>query len=476
MRHTRYFIFLVAILFVAPQIWVPSRFLSGVDLALTEETRSLPDTRGRAEWKVGYWYWQGWSRDNSEVIDKKPAPVDLLYVHTGGYAAYRFGDGELMSVRMSWPDYLPQASSYVVVFRCEGPTCTRESVVKDLVGSYESLKRKASERGQNIVGLQIDYDCPTKQLTLYAEFLKKLRRTMAAGDFLSITALLDWFRPNTHLSDVIRQVDEFVPQFYDVDHGKARTANGGIAEPIDAVRWAPILNRYGKTYRLGIASFGRLLTISKRGSRSSSRDSDWMAVSGESPLEKLACGRGRFARHGGSSAGETIAYYQGTNTTCPPSRDEKTKLIIPTRQSILSAYKAAKAMGGFCRGVVFFRYPIGNESLILLPSEVSRIISVEKRASPEATTVETRDGLCAAVSCSDLFLRLKDRFPSKDLVFAIRSSGDLEYFVPDRLVQSRMRGPRLIEVKVPAFAGSPAVPVGRAVSREPVDFTVEEKQ
>ena len=50
-------------------------------------------------------------------------------------------------------------------------------------------------------------------------------------------------------------MDEFVPQFYDA--GPERAASG-IAEVIDAEKWAPIFNALGTPYRIGISSFGRV--------------------------------------------------------------------------------------------------------------------------------------------------------------------------------------------------------------------------
>jgi hypothetical protein len=319
-----------------------------------------------------------------------------------------------------------------------------------------------------LAGLQIDYDCPTKDLERYGRFLRDLRKALSEENLLSITALLDWFGPGTKVAHAVRWTDEFVPQFYDVDPRKIGAADGGIAEPIDPARWAPIFNDFRKPYRIGIASFGRIVEIRKtQETPSSSKNSGNVAIRGESPLEIMAQDKGMFVRHGSTAAGEIIARFKGGS-------NEMIKMVIPTQQSVSAAYNAAKAMGGFCSGVIFFRHPIGSEALALSVAEISHIIS-GKGAALEATIAEADDGFCAAASCSDLFVRLKDRFPSKDLVLTLRSSQDLEYFLPDRLVKARLRGPRLIEVGIPAYAGAPRIPVGRAVSRDPVKFVVEEK-
>ena len=102
---------------------------------------------------------------------------------------------------------------------------------------------------------EIDYDFPTSSLATYGTFLRELRQELPASQLLSITALLDWFGPRTAIADTVKWVDEFVPQFYDTAHERM---SGGIAEPIDALKWAPVFNAYRVPYRIGISSFGRI--------------------------------------------------------------------------------------------------------------------------------------------------------------------------------------------------------------------------
>jgi hypothetical protein len=434
-------------------------------MACTDVGRMGSD-RKRAEWKIGYWYWQGPGRVDTGTAGKEPVPIDLLYVHAGDRTVNPHAKQE--PVNMIWSERLPKADAYIAVLRYEGSGLIGENIIPNLTRSYESLKRRVAEKGQRVAGLQIDYDCPTRDLERYSRFLRDLRKALPEENLLSITALLDWFGPGTRVSDVIRWTDEFVPQFYDVDPGKTVAADGGLAEPIDPARWAPIFNGQRKPYRIGIASFGRIVEIRKTpDTRSSSQNSAKVTIRGESPLEIMVQDKGIFVRHGSSAAGEIIAHFRGGS-------NEMIKMVVPTHQSVSAAYNAAKAMGGFCSGVIFFRHPIGSEALALSPAEISRIIS-GKGAPLEATAAEADDGFCGATSCSDLFVRLKDRFPSKDVVLALRSSQDVEYFLPDRSVKARLRGPRLIEVTIPAYAGAPRIPVGRAVSRDPVRFVVEEK-
>lgn len=74
--------------------------------------------------------------------------------------------------------------------------------------------------GNQVVGLQIDFDSSTRQLGQYADFLLQLRKQLPPSYRLSITGLLDWTNhqdPNT-LHKLQQSVDEIVLQSYQGRH------------------------------------------------------------------------------------------------------------------------------------------------------------------------------------------------------------------------------------------------------------------
>jgi Protein of unknown function (DUF3142) len=70
--------------------------------------------------------------------------------------------------------------------------------------------------GNNLVGLQIDFDAGTKNLERYAEFLAGLRRVLPRDYALSVTGLLDWSANGDPggLDALAGVVDEVVLQIY----------------------------------------------------------------------------------------------------------------------------------------------------------------------------------------------------------------------------------------------------------------------
>jgi hypothetical protein len=68
-------------------------------------------------------------------------------------------------------------------------------------------------RGNNVVGVQLDFDSATGELALYEDFLREIRAQMPANYRLSITGLMDWIN---HSQDSLHLdfLDEVVLQTY----------------------------------------------------------------------------------------------------------------------------------------------------------------------------------------------------------------------------------------------------------------------
>lgn len=416
-------------------------------------------------WTVGYWFWDSYGRPHFDTGLPEP---ELLYVQAGSMSSSgRYGPVE---PSLRWPGTVPKAGEYFVLLRVDDPVVPSLEVIPVLARKYRSVKAAAARTRCRVAGFQLDFDCPTRLLGDYAVFLKALREALPAEDRLSITALLDWFGPGTAVKDLMPWVDEFVPQFYDTGLLPKEEESRGIAEPIDALLWAPRFNAMGKPYRLGISVFGRM-SVQKPGSgkeRFSVRDS----LLGYLRERELV-----LASRAKSAAGERVlrftARMRPSKFRAIPGEAEEVEMVLPTAESLKTAYEAAKAFGGACSGVIFFRWPSESESMVLRPDEVNRILAGGAAPSRDVVTVE--DGFCAAVQCSNLYVKLADRFPEKPVRVRVLASGDLDYFLPSEEVKAVLSGKRSIDVWIPAFAGVPAIFAGRAVSTAPVTFAIEEK-
>ena len=186
--------------------------MAGLFAAAGSASRATNVASGKPHqpWKTGYWVWAGESPAQAGFMP------DILYVETPP---------------RRWPRGLPPAYEYVAVRRMETDLPLTPAVAAAVVDDYKALVADAGPRVP-ITGLQIDYDSPARLLDAYGVFLAQLRQRLPPSDRLSITALLDWFRPYAGIDRVLHAVDEFVPQFYDTAH---KRTSAGIAEPIESV-------------------------------------------------------------------------------------------------------------------------------------------------------------------------------------------------------------------------------------------------
>ena len=371
--------------------------VAGLALRPTDAVPSKP----RESWKVGYWVWAG------EAPASATFTPEVLYV-------------EAPATR--WPRNLPRAAQYVVVQRIESTTALTPALAAGIVQHYSAVVADAGA-GVPVVGLQIDYDCPTRALESYGTFLKLVHQRLPSGSSLSTTALLDWFGPHTDIASALRWVDEFVPQFYDTVH--ARTS-AGIAQPIDSSKWAPVFNAYRVPYRIGISSFGRMarrrVDASGRTSIHYLRDESPMAFAGRRQLRQSIST---------TSAGELVVHYD----VLAPIDDEpelqagdSVDVTFPTESSVRAADEAARRFGGYCAGILAFRWPSRSETVTLAPDDVERI-----RAGGSLLTtanLELRHPQCIERECQDLYLDFGGRLASADRTIGIRAASPMDLFLP----------------------------------------------
>ena len=410
------------------------------------------------EWNIGFWLWH-----RGEAAPGPP--VDVLYYHGGGirhdrslpYRVY----GEL-------PTELPPARAYWFVFRYDGPGIPPADLAIALSERVAKLQHEARRRGIQLVGIQLDIDSPTRSLPEYAAFLRHVKAALPLGLELSITTLLDWFRPSTAIAAVIDEVDEFVPQFYDLQNPKDDHPDSAIAAPFDAAKWNPVFQRFGRRFRIGISTFGRARFVSPTPIYINIRDAepihlallpDFKASTSYTPARELVL---RYE----AQRKTTVAYTE----FAPGGAIEFT---LATPESIRTAVDQIRQLGGYSGGVIFFRWPVAYEPLAMPPKDVLRAAKREPDPSPP-TQLRVVDGHCAAVSCVDLYLEDLPRLTPGPTPFQIHSTIPIDYFVPSERGPARLVGPTQVGFTLPPFCGRHRLFLGRAVTPQPATFTLRQ--
>ena len=458
-------------------------------LVLSGCAGSLRSQPAPARWQTAFWYWP------TRGVEAAGAAVkpDVLFVHTGTiwkseyplYVKRAAGSqtpaqSRKWGVSDEWPESLPEAHEYWLVFRQEQPGVPDREVAPMLAERVSQILKTARSSGREVAGIQLDIDCPTGSLAAYAVFLKEVRNHLPQGLGISVTALLDWFRDGTSVADVIRNVDEFVPQFYDVasvDQPGGSNDWHAIAARIDPAVWAPRFNRFGKRFRIGIATFGRARYVPKPDPKQTHGYglrlfSDFTPIDiGSNPSFELRSSR--------TEANELILDYRPTRKVRVGYNDfepgDVVQFILSTPEAVKAATGNARRIGGHCAGVVFFRWPLANENLVMQPADTLTAAGLAQ-AEPKVVAIQAVDGHCAVVSCVDLYLANTNPLSSKTIRYAIRGSTELEYFLPEQRVPARMLAPSEIEVTIPPYCGRDSILLGRAVTAARAEFKVGEEQ
>jgi hypothetical protein len=374
------------------------------------------------------------------------------------------------------PTGLPKAKEYWLVFRCQKQAVPDLQSASMLAEAVSSILADARQRHLNIVGVQLDIDSPTSALPQYASYLREVRKELPQGLRLSITALLDWFRGGTAISQVIREVDEFVPQFYDIDSQSYR-GGAAIATKIDAARWGSVFNQFGKRFRVGISTFGRSRLVPKE-TAPNSRYSGASMFRDLVPLDIAGNDSFRLetARNG---ANELVLSYRATKNLgidyTKIDDGDMVQFILATPESVRAAVDSARQMKGNIAGVLFFRWPGSGEALTMQPEEVMLAAGVPRNGGQNRNRIDVVAGRCAAVACVDLYLQGPAPFSPHLLRYRVYSSVELEYFLPEKSVPVSMANPSELQVSLPPYCARGRLYLGRAVTARPSEFGVQEE-
>lgn len=437
------------------RVWVFAlTLLVCLGVSLPHFLKSTPaNVPANAAWTVGYWYWQS-SALIKPFSSRATADVDVLYVQVGSVPARR-ADEPWKIHNAGWPAGIPNARRHVAVYRIDTTRPLDANLARQIAESWKSVRTLAEDAGIAMASIQIDYDCPTEMLGSFARFLSLIRKDLPERTSVSITALPDWFRRGTAVADVIAEADEFVPQFYDLQtHGPN---DPQIAAAVSASRWKAAFDAFGVPYKIGISTFGRIFKVGSDNRRSYVPDiGPWQIakLSAETTHTRL----------------ESLELFVRIRT----GADDTFEMTLPTAESVRQAYEAVlQFRGGWASGVVFFRWPMENETLNLSPDEVRDVLQAD--ASGRSAGLDVRSGDCTGFYCADIWIQPEERFETTPSVLRVGSSEVVEYFLPGDAANVFAEEGDLLRVEIPPFLGLPRVYVGRVFTVKPADFRLRNK-
>ncbi|HYJ91890.1 MAG TPA: DUF3142 domain-containing protein [Pyrinomonadaceae bacterium] len=336
-----------------------------------------PRTLSTNEVPIVFWHWRTPAPDPHDISSAiSKAKMRKLFIRSGQFDSRNSIVERIQPMVGSYPSApveLHLAYNATPKLLREFEQIDPAKVALSVAGTYRSDLERANKDGANVVGLQLDFDVPTRLLSNYADLLRVLRAALPPDTNLSITGLPAWVLSND-LATVLQVVDFWIPQFYGSEIPLGVDRKIPISSAQDVARYVARVRQVGRPFYAGLSAYGYAVLYGKDGSlievrgdidrQQAGRDSELELIehsnfpnSDEDRIVYRARGdhvfRGLILR-----AGETIVF------------------DIPTVASLKAAARAVRENAGEqLLGICIFRLPSGVDKTNLSIDEVSSALT-----------------------------------------------------------------------------------------------------
>ncbi|WP_238149785.1 DUF3142 domain-containing protein [Dyella jiangningensis] len=196
-------------------------------------------------------------------------------------AAELDGRGQWHLVEPDAAVLLATGKPVTVVVRIEGQLAQWDAA--DVIDHIQSVLAQWRGRGLRIAGVEIDHDCATSRLPVYARFLSLLRTSLGEPLRLSITVLPTWL-DSASLDALLARVDESVLQVHAVQSPRA-----GLFDPRQAHAWMDAFARHARgPWRVALPAYGTRVSWDGQGRVASIESERPTLVAGDEASELFA--------------------------------------------------------------------------------------------------------------------------------------------------------------------------------------------
>ena len=154
--------------------------------------------------RKGVWLWAGVSAPQLD-------PSETLYLHQGSLIATQGTTSARLTPLGVSPHKTDPVHNLILVYRLD-----RLEQADKIVKLFMAQATQWQLRGMPVLGIQLDFDSPSRGLNRYLAFLRQFRPLLPQQYKLSVTGLADWAvsaDPDT-LTEIASLCDEIVFQLY----------------------------------------------------------------------------------------------------------------------------------------------------------------------------------------------------------------------------------------------------------------------
>ncbi|CAA6689924.1 MULTISPECIES: DUF3142 domain-containing protein [unclassified Lentimonas] len=136
-----------------------------------------------------------------------------------------------------------------------GPFDADQPMTRRLLSEVRVALDQARATGVVAAAVEIDFDCATRQLEGYAEWLRALRPVLGEVP-LSVTTLPTWMTRPQAFGELVGLTDHFVLQVHSVKRPDSIESNVMLCDPDDALRWAKEASAFSVPYHIALPTYG----------------------------------------------------------------------------------------------------------------------------------------------------------------------------------------------------------------------------
>jgi len=265
--------------------------------------------------------------------------------------------------------------SCLAAFEKIDPSALADAVAR----AYAEDLRRALADNAHPVGVQVDFDVPTRLLSQYTRVLRALRPQLPSDMKLSITGLPAWM-DSSDLNETLAAADFWIPQFYGatiprrLDRAQPISSSTFVASAVARAR------RMNRPFYAGLAAYGYAIQYAPDGSLIALRgDLDPALVANNADFELIS--RGPFEQTiGAPTASEWRYVYRARIDTVVAGtsvrKGDSLMLDVPTAESLRATARAAREQGGDrLLGICLFRLPQQSDATTLSIGEVAAALA-----------------------------------------------------------------------------------------------------
>jgi hypothetical protein len=191
-----------------------------------------------SEVPIAFWAWRTNAPSEAEINKAFAATnAQTLFLRAG---QFDLAKGALQRIRpVSGP--LPASVELHLVYNATRPflrgweQLEPSTIAASVADTFRADLVRASNDHARVVGLQLDFDAPTRLLPQYATTLQRLRELLPPNIKLSITGLPTWAN-SSDLKAMLATVDFWIPQCYGTTIPTHVNQRIPISSPTDVAR------------------------------------------------------------------------------------------------------------------------------------------------------------------------------------------------------------------------------------------------